>query len=207
METFISSILENGLVKVELVVRPETAQHLYLLHLSGELSAIDSNSQLANSKEHKPVKTALEIGPIESLDDLEGNEITLLAALTDFPVSKTLPPSRAIVPLVNWQHYSKSGSDDETSRASSLRVTMQKLEKKGLLSRRGLKGSTERCLTEQGVKYAKQAQVQLQRYEPKEKQDANESSSSLPDFNPHGRPPVPLENFDFDDLFGEKDTE
>ena len=73
---------------------------------------------------------------------------------------------------------------------------MQKLEKKGLLSRRGLKGSTERCLTEQGVKYAKQAQEQLQSYESKEKQNTSESSSSsLPDFNPHGHPPVPSEGF------------
>jgi hypothetical protein len=168
METFISSILEDGLVKIELTVRPETAQHLYTMYLKGELSSAvmpQSPSEAFAEKAAEKTPSDEELTPIQSFNELDGNEIALLAALAGHPPLKPIPTSRALVAIVDWQHYSKSGSDDETSRASALRVTMQKLDKKGLFARRGLKGNTERLLTEQGLQFAKEAQEYLERLE------------------------------------------
>jgi hypothetical protein len=143
VETFISSILENGLVKIELTVRPETAQHLCLLHLKGELNGaevVKPNTRQGNRV--FPVPSIIsEVTPINSVEELDGNEVTLLAALADYPMSRPLPTSRELVHLVDWKYYSKTGSDDETARASSLRVNLQKLDGKGVVRKRGLKGN------------------------------------------------------------------
>ena len=199
METFISSILENGLVKIELTVRPETAQHLYLLHLKGELHSSETPELELRQGNRPPTSTsnASKVIPINSIEELDGNELALLAALADFPISKALPTSKELVRLVDWNHYSKTGSNDETARASSLRVTMQKLDGKGVFRRRGLKGNTERFLTEQGLKYAKQARSELYGHESENKPNDNETQDEFPDFNPYERTPQSLEIPDF----------
>lgn len=191
MESFTSTKLENGLIKVELTVQPETAQYLYILYLEGELAAAsiaEKSERVAQGKapSSRPPKE-VETGAIRTLDDLGRNERTLLAALADQPIDMPLPTSRAMVSMVDWRFYSKSGSDDETARASSLRVAMQKLEKKGLLRRRGLKGNTERYLTDQGAAFAQQARDFLRGHEPEGESNEDELSQNLPDFNPHGR--------------------
>ncbi len=187
MGTFISSVLENGLVKVELTVRPETAQRLYQLHLSDELRTDGPVNELPEESQEKVVvntpSNSAEVMPIRSFDELEGNEVALLAALAEWPTNKALPPSRTIVPMVDWQYYSKTGSDDETARASSLRVVMQKMDNKGLFRRRGLKGNTERYLTEEGLKYAEQARVTLYGPEEETKLNHDEPDEDFPDLN------------------------
>lgn len=189
MESFTSTKLENGLIRIELTVQPATAQYLYVLYLRGELNASNLEEEPGQSKRSKlPDSFAsedVEIEPISSLNELEGNEIALLAALADHPLGKPLPTSRILVHMVDWRYYSKSGSEDETSRASSLRVTMQKLDKKGLFFRRGLKGNTERYLTEQGVVFAKQASDELQSYEAEGRPNEDDPTEPLPDFDPH----------------------
>ena len=102
METFISSILENGLVKIELTVRPETAQHLYVLHLKGELGSAETPKSEPRQGARVPTSTFTVPGltPINSVEELDSNELALLAALADFPTNKALPTSKELVRLV-----------------------------------------------------------------------------------------------------------
>lgn len=203
METFISSILENGLVKIELTVRPETAQHLYLLHLRGELSSAQALNQepRQGNRASASVPAVPEVTPINSIDELDSNEVALLAALADYPTSRALPTSKELVQLVDWNHYAKSGSNDETARASSLRVNLQKLDGKGVFRKRGLKGNTERYLTDQGLEYAKQARIELYGRDREAGSGGGQPQDELPDFNPHGRSPTNAEEFVPADLF------